>query len=168
MLLFSLVDGEKTCSLGKKHTVVSGFLMVFAIKTKTMENEEYKPGAYEDYLCEEIEECAIKVHQHLGPAMLAEIYEVCLCHELSKKGIAVRRQARLPIHYDGLVFHEGLVIDVLVDDLIVVEIEAKKDMHPIDEVQALSKMKLLGLQAGFLINFHVILIKEGIRRFSSA
>ena len=135
---------------------------------KAMNNKRYTASEYEEFLCQEIVDCSFQVHQELGPGLLEKIYEVCFCHELSKRNIPFCRQVKLPILYDGLVFDEGLILDVLVDDLLIVEIKAKKDINPVYEAQLLSHVRLAGLHIGFLINFHVALIKDGIRRFSTA
>lgn len=77
-----------------------------------------KPTKREEELAREIVDAAYLVHTQLGPGLLEKIYEVCFCHELSKKGINTRRQVSVPIRYDGLTFDEGLRLDVLVEDLI--------------------------------------------------
>ncbi|MFZ4771438.1 MAG: GxxExxY protein, partial [Ferruginibacter sp.] len=69
----------------------------------------------EEFLCNQIVDCAYKVHNQLGPGLLEKIYEACFCHELNKKEIPFKRQIKLPIKYDGLEFDEGLQLDVLVD-----------------------------------------------------
>ena len=93
------------------------------------------------------------------------VYECCFCHELTKRGILVQRQAIMPIIYDGLVFEEGLRLDVLVENRIICELKAVDLVNPVWQAQVLSHLKMTGLQVGFLINFNVIIIKNGIRRF---
>jgi GxxExxY protein len=95
---------------------------------------------------------------------LENIYETCLCHELSKRDLSFRRQVHVPIIYDGIVFEEGLRLDLLVEDLIICELKAVEMMNPVYEAQLLSQLKLTGKRLGFLINFNVPLIKRGIRR----
>ncbi|MBS1513308.1 MAG: GxxExxY protein [Bacteroidetes bacterium] len=119
----------------------------------------------EAFLCKEIVDCAYKVHKALGPGLLEKIYEVCFCHELSKKEIPFNRQIKLPIRYDGIVFDEGLQLDVLVDKLIICEFKAVETINPLWQAQIISHLKLTGLHTGFLINFNVPVIKTGIRRF---
>jgi GxxExxY protein len=106
-----------------------------------------------------------EVHKTLGPGLLERIYEVCLAHELTKAGFNVKRQQNIPIVYDGIAFDEGLRMDILVNDLVIVELKAVDEMNPVWEAQILSHLKLTGLQLGFLINFNVSLIKQGIRRY---
>ncbi len=96
--------------------------------------------------------------------MLERVYEVCLCHELSKRGLRYLRQVDIPIVYDGILFNEGLRLDVLVEDVIICELKAVDEMNPVWEAQLLSHLKLSGKQLGFLINFNVPLIKDGIKR----
>ncbi|HEX2847964.1 MAG TPA: GxxExxY protein, partial [Chitinophagaceae bacterium] len=79
-----------------------------------------------------------------------------------------RRQAKLPFLYDGISFDEGMQVDIIVEDLIIVELKAVTTVNPIWEAQVISHLKLSGLHVGFLVNFNVVLIKDGIRRFSSA
>lgn len=119
----------------------------------------------EEFLAREIVDCAFRVHKELGPGLLEKIYEICFCHELTKKGIPFRRQIDIPVNYDGLVFDEGLRLDVLVDDLIICELKAKDELNPVWKAQIISHLKLTKLKPGFLINFNVALIKNGINRF---
>lgn len=120
----------------------------------------------EEKLCKIIVDCAYKVHRQLGPGLLERIYEACFCYELGKAGILSKRQVDLPIHYDDLVFDEGLRIDVLVDDLIICELKAVDQVNPLWQAQIISHLKLTKLHVGFLINFNTALIKDGIRRYS--
>ena len=119
----------------------------------------------EERLSREIADCAYRVHRELGPGLLEKIYEVCFCHELDKKGIDFKRQVLLPVHYDGLIFDEGLKLDVLVEDIIICELKAVNIVNPIWQAQILSHLKLTGNHVGFLINFNTAQIKDGIRRF---
>lgn len=108
---------------------------------------------------------AFKVHKQLGPGLLERVYEVCLAHEISKAGLDVKRQVDIPIVYDGIEFSEGLRLDLLIEDSIIIEIKAVEQMNPVWEAQIISQLKLLDKDLGFLINFNVPLIKSGIRRF---
>ncbi|MBN8880612.1 MAG: GxxExxY protein [Sphingobacteriales bacterium] len=133
-----------------------------------MLKNNYVLTEYENYLCREIADCAYQVHKELGPGLLEKIYEACLCHELRKRDIPFRRQAKLPFLYDGISFDEGMQVDIIVEDLIIVELKAVTTVNPVWEAQVISHLKLAGLHVGFLVNFNVVLIKDGIRRFSSA
>ncbi|MFV0589950.1 MAG: GxxExxY protein [Draconibacterium sp.] len=109
-------------------------------------------------------DCANKVHKTLGPGLLEKVYEVCFCHELDKAGLSFERQSKVPILYDGIEFDEGFRLDVLVENLIICELKAVTEMHPVYTAQILSHMKLMDVELGFLINFNVPLIKNGIKR----
>jgi GxxExxY protein len=108
---------------------------------------------------------AFKVHKQLGPGLLERVYEVCLAHEITKAGLDVKRQVDVPIFYDGIEFSEGLRLDLLVEDSIIIEIKAVEQINPVWEAQIISQIKLLNKDLGYLINFNVPLIKSGIRRF---
>jgi GxxExxY protein len=119
----------------------------------------------EEELCKIIVDCAYKVHTTLGPGLLEKIYESCFCHEIGKRDVPVKRQQKLGITYDNLVFDEGLILDVLVDDLIICEFKAVDIVNPIWQAQLLSHLKLTKLHVGFILNFNVPLMKTGIRRY---
>ena len=108
---------------------------------------------------------AYKVHKELGPGLLERVYEACLAHEISKSGLAVKRRIDLPIVYDGIIFNECLRLDLLVEDLIIIEIKAVEQTNPVWNAQIISHLKLTNNPLGFLINFNVPLIKNGIKRF---
>jgi GxxExxY protein len=133
--------------------------------TKNLIMTEQERRDREEYLAKEIVDCAYKVHKQLGPGLLEKVYEVCFCHELAKKGIPFKRQVDIPIVYDGMTFEEGLRLDVLVDDLIICELKAKDELNPVWKAQIISHLKLTDKHLGFLINFNVALIKNGINRF---
>lgn len=107
-------------------------------------NKEFEPIPAElNELGREIVDAAFKVHKVLGPGLLERIYEVCLCHELSKKGINTARQVNIPIKYDGMIFDEGLKLDVIVEDKVICELKAVDEVNPVWEAQILSHLKLL-------------------------
>lgn len=118
----------------------------------------------EEAIGKAIVNAAYRVHKELGPGLLEKIYEVCLAHELRKAGFEVKRQLSMPIHYDGLEFEEALRLDILVDDLVIVECKAVETVNPLWRAQVISHLKLSGKRLGYLINFDVALIKEGITR----
>lgn len=119
----------------------------------------------EEFMGREIVDSAYKVHKELGPGLLEKIQEACLCYELGKKGILYKRQHELPFYYDGTKLNEGLVIDILVEDLVICEIKAVDIVNPVWKAQILSHLKLTKLRLGYLINFNVPLIKDGIKRY---
>jgi GxxExxY protein len=128
-------------------------------------NKEYEPlTENENRIGKLIVEAAFEVHKNLGPGLLEKVYEVCFAHELQKRGLNVKRQIDIPIQYDGIVFQEGLRLDVLVEDLVICELKAVEQVNPVWVAQILSHLKLTGKRLGYLINFDVALIKDGIRR----
>jgi GxxExxY protein len=117
-----------------------------------------------DAIASGIVDAALKIHRELGPGLLESAYEVCLEHELIKRGYSVERQKAQPVRYDGILIDAGYRIDLLVDDLIIIELKAVADLAPIHQAQLLTYLKLSQKSLGFLINFNVPLIKNGIRR----
>ena len=108
---------------------------------------------------------AMKVHTALGPGLLESTYQVCLQHELLKIGIRSESQVPLPVVYDGVKLDAGYRIDVLVEDLVVVELKSIDAIAPIHQAQILSYLKLSGKSIGLLINFNVVHLKNGIKRY---
>ena len=107
---------------------------------------------------------AIKVHRRLGPGLLESAYEVCLVHELERAGLRVHRQVPVPVVYEQVKLECGFRADIVVERQVVVELKAKEQLHPIDAAQLLSHLRLLDLHVGLLINFHEVLLKDGMRR----
>ena len=118
----------------------------------------------EEYVAKQIVDAAFAVHKGLGPGLLEKVYELCLCHELKKRGLSYQRQVDVPVVYDGLTFDEALRLDVLVEDLIICELKAVDQVNPVWDAQLLSHLKLTGKRLGLLINFNVALLKDGIKR----
>jgi GxxExxY protein len=107
---------------------------------------------------------AMKVHSVLGPGLLESVYEACLAYELEKMGLRVERQKPVPLVYEEVKLDCGFRADLLVEGQVIAEIKAKESLHPIDQAQILSHLRILGLQVGLLINFHVVSLKDGIKR----
>lgn len=118
----------------------------------------------EERIAEAIVDAAYIVHCELGPGLLEKVYEVCFCHVLKKKGFHVQRQINIPIIFDDIVFDEGLRLDVLINNSVICELKAVDLVNPVWEAQLLSHLKLTKTRLGFLINFNVPLIKNGIKR----
>jgi GxxExxY protein len=110
---------------------------------------------------------ALKVHTALGPGLLESAYETCLLYELEKKGLPVRRQALIPIRYEDLSIDNGYRIDLLVDERVVIELKALEAVLPVHRSQLLSYLRLGGFKLGYLLNFHVARIREGIVRMAN-
>ncbi|MCD4747880.1 MAG: GxxExxY protein [Thermoanaerobaculales bacterium] len=113
----------------------------------------------------EIVDAAIRVHTHLGPGLLENVYETCLAYELEKRGHKVERQVQLGVNYDGVGLGVGFKLDLLVDSGVIVELKAVEKLLPIHSAQILTYLKLSNHQLGLLINFNVSLLKDGIKRF---
>ena len=118
-------------------------------------------------LTQEIIGAAIKIHRKLGPGLLESAYEACLAYELQKLGKRVDRQKAVPLFYEDVKLDCGFRADLIVDGRVAVELKCKDALHPVDEAQLLSHMRLLNLPVGLLINFHVMLLKDGIRRLAN-
>ena len=110
-------------------------------------------------------DAAFTVHRNLGPGLLEKVYEICFCHELEKRGLNYMRQVDIPIVYDNITFEEGLRLDVLIENCIICELKALETVNPVWDAQILSHLKITGIRLGFLINFNVTRIKNGIKRF---
>ena len=113
----------------------------------------------------QVVDAAIKVHRVLGPGLLESAYEQCLSHELSLRGLRVRRQVVLPVVYEGLRLDAGYRLDMVVDDAVVVEIKAVEALSRLHEAQILTYLRLSGLRLGFLLNFNAVQMRHGLRRF---
>ena len=120
-----------------------------------------------DRLGEQIVGALIEVHRHLGPGLLESAYEIALCHELKLRGIPFTRQLPVPVLYKSVTLDAAFRLDVLVADTVIVELKAVSEMAPIFEAQIISHLKLLNKPVGYLANFHVKLMKDGIRRFAN-
>jgi GxxExxY protein len=123
-----------------------------------------EPGDELDRLARAVVDSAFAVHSQLGPGLLEGVYEVCLAHELTKRGLRVERQVALPVLYDGVKIEAGLRLDLLVEEKLIVEVKAVELFHPVHKAQVLTYLKLTGHSLGLLINFNVPLIKDGIKR----
>ncbi len=119
----------------------------------------------ENELSNKIVGAAIEVHRSLGPGLLESTYEECLCHELFLNQIPFERQAALPVVYKGIRLDCGYRVDIIVDRKVILELKSLADILPIHKAQLLTYLKLSGLKLGLLLNFNVMLMKDGINRF---
>jgi GxxExxY protein len=108
--------------------------------------------------------CAMKVHSAVGPGLLESAYELCLAHELTNQGLKVRNQVPVPIRYEELTIENGYRVDLLVDDRVVVELKAIEAVLPVHRGQLLSYLRLGGFKLGYLLNFNVAHMRDGITR----
>jgi GxxExxY protein len=109
-------------------------------------------------------DAAFAVHRTLGPGLLESTYEICLEHELCLRGHEVQRQVALPVVYDTIKLDAGYRIDLLIDGAVIVEVKSVETLAPVHEAQVLTYLKLSSRRLGYLINFNVALLKQGIKR----
>jgi len=107
---------------------------------------------------------AMKVHSAVGPGLLESVYETCLTHELRKQGFDVQRPVALPVEYDGQRIDAGFRLDIVVAEKVVVEVKAVERTAPIHTAQILTYLKLGGFKLGYLLNFNVVHMRDGIKR----
>lgn len=107
---------------------------------------------------------AFKVHTALGPGLLESVYETCVAFELTQSGIRAPTQVALPVTYGGIKMDAGLRPDMVVEECVIVEFKSVDTIHPIFEAQLITYLKLTGIRLGFLINFNVVRLKDGIKK----
>jgi GxxExxY protein len=109
-------------------------------------------------------DCALKVHQSLGPGLLGSAYEECLYYELRKTGLNVEKQKSLPLIYEEVKLDVGYRIDIIVENKLIIEIKSVEALNDVHFAQLLTYLKLTNCKLGLLINFNVSLIKNGVKR----
>ena len=107
---------------------------------------------------------AMKVHSAVGAGLLESAYETCLLYELEKQGLAVQRQVLIPLRYEDLRIDNGYRVDLLVENRVVVELKALETILPVHRAQLLSYLRLGGFKLGYLLNFNVARMRDGIVR----
>ena len=117
-----------------------------------------------DAIATQIVDAAYTVYSTLGPGLLESVYESCLEYELKERGLRVERQVSLPVVYKELHLDAGLRLDLIVASLVIVELKVVESLQAVHTAQVLTYLKMTGLRLGFLINFNVALIKDGIKR----
>jgi len=118
----------------------------------------------EEWLAKQVVDIAVNIHKQLGPGLLESVYAKCFYYELYERRIEFVKEKPVPIFYDELKIDDGLRLDCLVEDLIIIEFKAQENYHPVWDAQILSYLKLTNKRLGFLLNFHVPLMKDGIKR----
>jgi GxxExxY protein len=118
----------------------------------------------ENAVAQQIVDAAFRVHTTLGPGLLESVYAAALVYELEKRGLRITRQQSIPVVYEAVRIHTGFYADVVVEDLVIVEIKAVETVAPVHKKQLLTYLKLADKRLGLLINFNVVLIKDGITR----
>lgn len=107
---------------------------------------------------------SIRIHRELGPGLLESVYEVVLMRALQRRGLQIERQKVVPFEYDGMVFDEGLKVDLLVEGCVVVELKSVEQLARVHAKQTLTYIRLMNLHVGLLINFGGETLKEGLKR----
>jgi GxxExxY protein len=133
-----------------------------------MESPKEQKRLMDDYteLTATIIGAAMEVHNYWGPGLIESIYEKSLQHELSLRGVEVKRQVKLQLKYKDFELDDDYALDLIVDGKVIVELKVVKALAPIHEAQLMTYMKLTDCKVGLLINFNVIRLKDGIRRLS--
>ena len=111
-----------------------------------------------------IVDCAVHLHQDLGPGLLETVYEMTLAAKLRRRGLSVERQVPVPIEYEGQTFDEGFRADLIVEGKVIVELKSVEKIHPAHKKQVLTYLRLTGMKLGYLLNFGEALMKNGITR----
>ena len=109
-------------------------------------------------------DAAYKVHTVLGPGLLESVYQVAMKHVIESGGTLVETEVKLPIMFEGVKLESGLRLDMLVAKSVIVELKAVEQMNPVYEAQLMTYLRLSGIRLGFLINFNVSHLKDGIKR----
>ena len=117
-----------------------------------------------DSITDRIIKCAIEVHKELGAGLIESVYDICLAEAMRCEGLYVKRQCPVPVTFKGKQLDKDFIIDQLVENEIVLELKSVEKILPVHEAQLVTYLKLSGKKVGLLINFNVILLKEGIRR----
>lgn len=118
----------------------------------------------ENELSKIVVDCIFKVHRNIGPGLLESAYEECLFYELSKTGLLVERQKPLPLFYETIKMEIGYRLDFLIENKLVIEVKAVEALNDVHKAQVITYLKLSGCKLGLLVNFNVVLIKDGIKR----
>jgi GxxExxY protein len=117
-----------------------------------------------DAITAEIIDTAVRIHTRLGPGLMESVCEAILAAGLTRKGFLVERQKVIPFEFDGMVFEEGLRVDLLVNGIVVVEVKSVQKTEPVHYKQLLTYLRLMDLRVGLLINFGTATLKEGLKR----
>jgi len=115
-------------------------------------------------ICTEVVDAGFKVHEKMQPGLLESVYEACLLHELTKRGLRVEKQVPVPVFYDGVKLDVGFRIDLLVESRVIIEVKAVEVINPVFLLILTNYLRLAKKPVGFLMNFHVPKFKDGIKR----
>src|SRR5436190_21134619 len=134
-------------------------------RLRGMQQEGEKAGRFGDCSDRVIGAC-IEVHRCLGPGLLESAYEQCLAHEFDLRLLSADRQVHLPVRYKNVEIDCGYRLDFIIEAELIVEIKAVERLLPVHEAQLLTYLKLTGLPAGLLVNFHTETLRHGLRRLT--
>lgn len=109
-------------------------------------------------------DAAVAVHREFGPGLLESVYEVILAYELTQRGLSVKRQVPIPIHYKQTTFEEAFRADLVIEDKVIIELKSVEQVSQAHKKQLLTYLRLTGCKLGFLLNFGEALMKQGITR----
>jgi GxxExxY protein len=118
----------------------------------------------EEWIAKEVVDIGVNIHKQLGPGLFESVYAKCFYYELTNRGINYEKEKAVPIIFNDLKIDDGLRLDCLVEGLVIVEFKAQENHHSVWEAQLMSYLKLTNKRLGFLMNFHVPLMKDGIKR----
>ena len=130
-----------------------------------VKNYERIPQSVED-VGRAVLNAAFKVHTALGPGLLESVYQTCTAYELTQSGLLAPTEVALPVVYKDVKLDAGLRLDMLVNNCVIVEFKSVEEMHPVYTAQVISYLKLTGFRLGYLINFNVVHLKDGIKRIA--
>jgi GxxExxY protein len=121
-------------------------------------------GGETDRVARAVVDAGFRVHKTLGPGLLESVYEHCLVYELEARGLSLRRQAALPVRYGEVELDAGYRLDLIVEESVIVEIKTVETLTRLHEAQIMTCLRCSGCRIGFLMNFNVVLFKQGVRR----
>lgn len=130
----------------------------------TRSNRATEKTLFDSELTDLIIGSAVMVHSALGPGLLESVYEACLEYELTSSGLLVERQKPLPVRYKNIQLDDGLRLDMVVNNRVIVELKCVDRLQPVHEAQLFTYLKISGIRTGLLINFYTKLLKDGIKR----
>ena len=118
-----------------------------------------------DAMTDAVVDAAFAVHRAVGPGLLEGAYEACLAYEILERGLKIEKQKMLPLRYKDISLECGFRIDLMVEDTVLIELKSVEVIHPIHKAQILSYLKMTQCPVGYLINFNVVYLKDGLHRF---
>lgn len=122
---------------------------------------------HENQITGEVVDAAYRIHSALGPGLLESVYEKRMKYELTKRGFSVQCQQPIAVVYESIRMEEGFRADLIIEGKVIVELKSVEEIAPVRKKQLLTYLRLIGLRVGLLINFNVVLIKNGIIRIAN-